>query len=108
MRTRARGTDAASDHAARHEWDPRHELEATERDVDRAELYTADEVFLCGTGVGIAPVSAVDGLPVGRGGVGATTHLLMQSYFAVVSGHDTRFGDWRTPVYDPGPQTLHA
>jgi branched-chain amino acid aminotransferase len=84
------------------------QLRATERDIDRAELYTADEVFLCGTGVGITPVSTVDGLPVGRGGVEATTRRLMQSYFAVVSGHDERFEEWRTPVYDVGLQTRHA
>ncbi len=40
------------------------------RSIDRSELYVADEVFLCGTGVQISPVVEVDHRPVGRGAVG--------------------------------------
>ena len=44
---------------------------ATEvRSIDRSELYIADEVFLCGTGVQVSPVVEVDHRPVGSGEVG--------------------------------------
>ena len=35
------------------------------RSIDRSELYVADEVFLCGTGVQVSPVVEVDHRPVG-------------------------------------------
>ncbi len=35
------------------------------RSIDRSELYIADEVFLCGTGVQVSPVIEVDHRPVG-------------------------------------------
>ena len=37
------------------------------RSIDRSELYVADEMFLCGTGVQISPVVEVDHRPVGSG-----------------------------------------
>ena len=40
------------------------------RSIDRSELYVADEMFLCGTGVQISPVIEVDHRPVGSGEVG--------------------------------------
>jgi branched-chain amino acid aminotransferase len=46
------------------------EIPVIERDVDRTELYAADEVFLSGTGFQIAPVVEVDGRPVGTGSTG--------------------------------------
>ena len=42
-----------------------------ERVVDRTELYTADEIFLTGTGAQIAPVVEVDHRPVGTGKIGS-------------------------------------
>ena len=38
------------------------------RSIDRSELYVADEMFLCGTGVQISPVIEIDHRPVGRRG----------------------------------------
>ena len=40
-----------------------------ERSIDRSELYVADEIFVCGTGVQVSPVIEVDHRPgrVGRG-----------------------------------------
>ncbi|MGB7181919.1 MAG: branched-chain amino acid transaminase [Burkholderiaceae bacterium] len=69
-----------------------------QRDVDRSELYLAEEAFICGTGQEILPVTAVDKLPVGNGAVGPITQQLQQQYFDTV-----RFGkggqpQWRTLV----------
>ena len=46
-----------------------------ERSIDRSELYVADEVFLCGTGVQISPVIEVDHRPVGSGQIGPIGRL---------------------------------
>ncbi|MFC2165732.1 branched-chain-amino-acid transaminase [Acidobacteriota bacterium] len=71
-----------------------------EREVDRTELYIADELFFLGTGWEIMPVASVDRLPVGDGKIGAITRAVAESYKNVVTGQDSRFPKWRTPVWD--------
>lgn len=79
----------------------REELGVTveEREVDRSELYAADEVFFCGTAWEVTPVTSVDRLPVGDGAVGALTRRLQSLYFAVAKGESALHPEWRTPVY---------
>ncbi len=48
-------------------------LECEVRSIDRSELYVADEVFLCGTGAQVSPVSSIDHRPVGNGQIGPIT-----------------------------------
>ena len=80
-------------------------LSVVERRVDRTELYLADELFLCGTGVQIAPVTSVDGRAVGTGTVGPVTTRLQERYGRAVRGELEEFLDWLTPVY---PQAWDA
>lgn len=70
-----------------------------EREVDRTELYAADEVFFCGTAWEVTPVVSVDRLAVGDGAVGAVTRRLQERYFAVARGTVAARASWRTPVY---------
>jgi len=70
-----------------------------ERRIDRTELYTADEMFLCGTGVQVAPITSVDGRAIGEGKMGEITRALQDLYLSAVHGEDERFLDWLTPVY---------
>jgi branched-chain amino acid aminotransferase len=71
-----------------------------ERVVDRTELYTADEIFLCGTGAQIAPVVSIDHRPVGSGEVGPLGRQLQDLYFDVVRGNVPEYREqWCTPVY---------
>lgn len=44
------------------------------------ELYTADEVFLTGTGAGIVPISEIDGRAIGTVAPGKITAELLESY----------------------------
>ena len=74
-------------------------IEPVERDVDRSELYAADEAFFCGTGWEITPIISIDGLPVGTGMVGPVVRQLQKTYFDVVNGHIPAHSEWRTPVY---------
>ncbi len=68
------------------------------RSIDRSELYVADEVFLCGTGVQISPVVQVDHRPVGTGEIGPVGRLLSRRYFDAVRGRDQRYMHWLTPI----------
>ena len=75
-----------------------------ERQVDRTELYAADEIFLCGTGVQMAPVVRVDHRPVGDGTVGPIARTLQETYFDVVRGCRREYrAQWCTPVYAEVP-----
>jgi branched-chain amino acid aminotransferase len=69
-----------------------------EREVDRTELYVAEEVFLCGTGQELVAVTSVDRLPVGDGKPGATTRRLQTAYEAVVRGTTAAHPEWRATV----------
>jgi branched-chain amino acid aminotransferase len=71
-----------------------------EQQIDRTELYVADEIFMCGTGAQIAPVISVDHRPVGDGQVGPIASAIKQLYSDVTHGQlpDYR-AQWCTPVY---------
>jgi branched-chain amino acid aminotransferase len=74
-------------------------LETLARSIDRSELYIADEIFLCGTGAQISPVTSVDHRRIGTGDVGPVTSRLMSLYFDAVRGRLPAYSDWLTPVY---------
>lgn len=68
------------------------------RDIDRTELYLADELFYCGTGQEIMPILTVDRFAVGDARPGALTHRLQTLYDDVVRGRVADRRDWLTPV----------
>jgi branched-chain amino acid aminotransferase len=70
-----------------------------EREIDRTELYVADEVFLCGSGQEVVPVVSVDRLTVGSGRKGPVTAAIQETYFRVARGQDNAYPEWRSPVY---------
>ena len=70
-----------------------------ERDVDRTELYIADEVFICGTGAEIQAVGSIDGYAIGDGGVGPIVSDLEQLFHDIVRGRNDKFIDMGTGVY---------
>ena len=74
-------------------------VEVRERSLDRTELYTADEVFLCGTGAQISPVIEIDRRRIGTGRPGTVTKELSRIYFDAVRGNVPAYRDWLTPVY---------
>jgi len=76
------------------------DIQVIERNVDRTELYIADEVFFLGTGWEIMPVASVDRLQVGDGKIGPITRAVAENYRRIVTGHDSRYPEWRTPVWD--------
>ena len=69
------------------------------RDVDRTELYIADEIFYCGTGQEIMPILSVDKILAGEGKVGDITRLFQKEYTQMVRGENEFFNFWITPIY---------
>ena len=76
-------------------------LEVVERDIDRTEIYVADEIFLCGTGVQVAAVTRVEHRPIGTERIGTISRRIRDLFFEVVSGRVEKYRDWLTPVYMP-------
>ncbi len=75
------------------------EIPVVERSIDRTELYSCDELLLCGTAAQVAPVTEVDQRPVGEGKVGDVARRLQSAYFAAVKGRDPTRRHWLTEVY---------
>lgn len=75
-------------------------VESEVRQVDRSELYVADEAFFCGTGVQIEPIVEIDNRPVGSGRVGPITKKIYDLYFDIVRGKVPKYRAWNVPVFD--------
>ena len=71
----------------------------SERQIDRSELYIADEIFLVGTGAQVSPVIEVDHRAVGDGAVGEITKKIQGRYFDAVRGKIPAYRHWLTPIY---------
>lgn len=69
-----------------------------QREIDRSELYLADEVFFCGTGVQVAWVATIDGRTIGDGTRGPIAKALYDDLFAVFRGEASDHADWVTRV----------
>lgn len=73
-------------------------IPVVERELDRTELYVADEIFFCGTGVQVSWIGQIDRRPVGGGCEGPLTARLRERFFAIVQGKVPAYADWLTPV----------
>lgn len=73
-------------------------LAVVERDVDRTELYAADEAFFCGTGIEVVPIVSVDRLNLGDGNPGEITRQVQTAYHDIVRGIDEDYAEWRTTI----------
>lgn len=73
-------------------------VKTEEREIDRTELYLADEVFMCGTGYEVTPIISVDRYQVGDGKIGPLTGRMIDLYHDVVRGLDAPYEHWRTAI----------
>ncbi|MGI9316358.1 MAG: branched-chain amino acid transaminase [bacterium] len=75
------------------------DITVEEREIDRSELYLADEAFFCGTGVQMAAISSIDHREVGDGTMGPITRDLGELFRRVLVGEEPDYQHWLTPVY---------
>jgi branched-chain amino acid aminotransferase len=78
-------------------------VQVVEREIDRTEVYLADEMFMCGTGAQISPVTRIEHRPVGTGEIGPITSRLRALYMDVVRGRVEKYREWVAPVYSAVP-----
>jgi branched-chain amino acid aminotransferase len=75
--------------------------EVLERDLARAELYLADEVFLSGTAAELCPVSEIDDHLIGSGLPGPITVAIQRVFEDALHGRDPRYAAWLDVVNVP-------
>lgn len=75
-------------------------LTVEERNIDRTEVYLADEAFFCGTAVQVAGITRVDHRAIGDGELGTITTDLSNLFHRVVKGEVDTYTDWLVPVYE--------
>jgi branched-chain amino acid aminotransferase len=68
--------------------------ELVERDLARAELYLADEVFMTGTAAELVPVREIDEHAIGTGQPGPVTREIQRVFEDALHGRDPRYADW--------------
>lgn len=73
-------------------------IETVQRQIDRTELYIADEIFMTGTAAHLTPVVEVDRRPVGDGTPGPITKQLSELFFDVIRGKNEKYRHWCTPA----------
>ena len=73
-------------------------METVERDVDRSELYAAEEAFFCGTAWEVTPVVEIDRLALGDGTPGPLTRRLQERLLGIAHGTIADHPEWRTPL----------
>ena len=75
--------------------------EVVERNLARAEMYLADEVFLSGTAAELVPVREIDDHAIGTGGPGPITTELQRVFDDALHGRDSRYAEWGDVVKVP-------
>lgn len=73
-------------------------IKVVERDIDRTELYIADEAFFSGTGVQVAWIKSIDHRTIGKGRIGPFAQKIQQLFFDVVRGKSQKYVKWRTVI----------
>jgi branched-chain amino acid aminotransferase len=69
-------------------------IDTIERQVDRSELYVAEECFFTGTAANIAPILEIDHRPISTGEIGKITAKLQKFFAEVMLGRNPKYADW--------------
>jgi len=67
-----------------------------ETDIEKEDLYAAEEVFMTGTAAEVKSVTRIDNVRIGNGKPGKVTKALQKSFKKVSIGEDERFLSWLT------------
>ena len=73
------------------------DIKVVERAIDRTELYTCDEAFLCGSAMGITPIISIDRYHITEG-IGTITQSIRNIYFDAAVGKVEEFKEWITEI----------
>lgn len=71
-------------------------IKVEQRSIDRSEIYLADEVFLSGSSVQLAPVTKIDHRTIGDGHIGPVTQKIIGAYNEILANPMAK--KWLFPV----------
>lgn len=72
--------------------------DVVERPISRDQLYSADEVFVCGTAAEVIALREIDHRTIGSGSTGPITRALQGEFHAALRGEHPRSEQWLSPV----------
>jgi branched-chain amino acid aminotransferase len=72
-----------------------------ERNIARAEMYLADEMFMSGTAAELVPVREVDDHVIATGRPGEITRVLQAAFEDAIHGRSERYREWLDVVHAP-------
>jgi branched-chain amino acid aminotransferase len=70
-----------------------------ERNISRAEMYLAEEMFMSGTAAELVPVREVDDHVIGAGSPGEITRVLQKEFDDAIHGRSERYREWLDVVH---------
>lgn len=70
------------------------DISVVEEDIEKDQLFDADEAFFTGTAAEVTPIREVDGHEIGEGKRGEITGRIQKTFFDVVKGEESRYEDW--------------
>lgn len=74
-------------------------IKTVQRKVLKNELFSADEIFVSGTGAEVTPVFELNSKKIRNGKIGLITAKLQQLYFNIVYGNNRKYKKWLTSIY---------
>jgi branched-chain amino acid aminotransferase len=74
-------------------------IDVIEREIDRTELYVAEEAFFVGTAAEVKPIIEIDGFKLKSLDSKSLTRRIQRCFFDVARGYNPEYSDWLTPVY---------
>ncbi|MCI8888526.1 MAG: branched-chain-amino-acid transaminase [Hungatella sp.] len=72
-------------------------IRVVERMIDRSEVYTADEAFMCGSAMGITPVASIDGYEISFSEK-SITNTIRDIYLKAAKNEEIQYSHWVTAV----------
>jgi branched-chain amino acid aminotransferase len=78
-------------------------IDTVEMQVDRSELYVAEECFFTGTAANVAPILEIDHRLIGTGKIGELTARLQKLFAEVMVGRNAKYPEW---YYLVSPKSL--
>ncbi len=72
-------------------------IKTVERTIDRTELYTADEAFLCGSAMEITPILRMDGTDISCQTNDSISRMLREEYISIAKGRAFAY-KWVTEI----------
>lgn len=80
-------------------------FEVIEERIVRDRLYSADEIFICGTAAEVVAVREVDFRPIGAGSTGPVASAIQHGFRRVVGGEHALSVRWLSPIASAAGQS---